>query len=198
MKMKLRVERQRVFNLFVLLLLLALLLTAYQGRGPASVPPTEASAAPAAQAALQVPWTAVASTGSIDEQSLGVYAFGTTDLGFAGGGGTQIIARYNVTNTFDNSPFGPNVPGWRTLELGSNAPPGSFVVADLYSVEPCTGVRAIICRAFNAGGGGPKCDFCQLASPTTIDFTKSLYYVELRMIRTPGTAGPRAFTLRIY
>lgn len=197
MRMRLRVERQRVFNLFVLLLLVGLLLTSYQGRGPSPVPPAEA-APPAAQAAFPIPWTAVASTGTIDEASLNFFTFGTTDLAFAGGGGTQILARYNVTNTFDNSPFGPHIPGWRTLELGSTAPTGSFVVADLYRVDPCTGARVHLCRAFNSNGGGPKCDFCQLQSPVDIDFAKGLYYIELRMGRTPGSAGPRAHTLRIY
>lgn len=196
MRMNLRVERQRVFNLFVLLLLVALILVAYQGRGPAAVPPTQAAAA--AQSGIPFPWTAVASTGTIDEASLNSFAFSTTDLGFAAGGGTQLLARYNVTNTYDNSSFGPHIPGWRTLELGSNAPPGSFVVADLYRVDTCTGTRTHICRAFNAGGGGPKCDLCHLQSPFDVDFAKNLYYIELRLIRTPGTAGPRAFTLRIY
>lgn len=196
MKVNLRPERQKVFNLSVVVLLAALFLVSYRGGGddPAPLTPTAS-----AQGAATVPWTAVASTGSMDEASLNFYAFGTTDLGFAGGGGTQLLARYNVTNTFDNGPLGPNIPGWRTLELGSTAGPGSVVVADLWRVERCTGQRILLCRAFNPGGGGPRCDFCQLpATVPPIDFTGALYYVELRLFRTPGAAGPRAFTLRVF
>jgi hypothetical protein len=194
MRFNLRLERQKVFNVSVVLLLAALALVSYKG-GPAPLTPTAS-----AQGAVPVPWTAVASTGVIDEAFTNFYAFGTTDLGFAGGGGQQILARYNVTNTYDSSPItnNPNVPGWRTLELGSLAPPGNVVVADLYRVESCTGVRTHLCRAFNAGGGGPKCDFCFLQNINDVDFSKNLYYIELRLFRNPGTAGPRAFTLRIY
>ncbi|HSG40099.1 MAG TPA: hypothetical protein VLE27_10720, partial [Thermoanaerobaculia bacterium] len=61
-------------------------------------------------------WTAVGSTGIIDEASLGIFQFGTTNLTYnAGGSLSPIIARYNVTNTWGAS---DDTPPWTTLEMG--------------------------------------------------------------------------------
>src|SRR2546423_8940370 len=89
----------------------------------ASTQLANAAATPAPEPTSQVapgrPWTALGSTGAVDEASLSVFAFGTSEVGFKPGGtGGVVVARYNVTNTFDNNPS-PNKPGWRTLEMGS-------------------------------------------------------------------------------
>ena len=80
------------------------------------------------QVAIIAPWTAVGSTGAVDEMSLGIFGTSGPNLGFRGGQGAQIVARYNVTNTYDNNGI-PTMPGWKTLELGSTTPGNSSVIA---------------------------------------------------------------------
>ena len=59
-------------------------------------------------------WTAVGSTGSIDEASLGIYAVGTTNLLHQAGAVGTVVARFNVTNTFGGaSPTRHPGPRWR-------------------------------------------------------------------------------------
>jgi hypothetical protein len=141
----------------------------------------------------------------VDESAQGIFAFGTTDVGYSSttASTASIYVRYNVTNTFDNNP-NPNQPGWKTLELGSLAPPGSEVRATFYRVKPCDGSRTRICTATNAGGGGPICETCDFpANFGPVDFSEYLYYVEVQMLRslTPvggPSASPKAYTLRVY
>jgi hypothetical protein len=171
--------------------------TTVTSAAPHQVP--EAPEAPAPRP----PWTAVASTGVVDESSATIYAFGTTDVGYKTGSTTtaSIVIRYNVVNTFDTSGT-PFMPGWTTLELGSQAAVGSTVQAVLYRVNPCNGQQVAICRAINNGTGGPKCDICTFPN-SPIDFANFLYYVEVTLSRGPTPTGaalpnPKAFTLRIY
>ncbi len=142
-------------------------------------------------------WTAVAATGVLDESSTAAAAFDATALGFRSTG-TSIVARYNVTNIVAGG-GNPNVPGWTLLELGSTAPAGSSVQAQLFKVDPCTGRQTPLCSgtpAVNAGAGGPHCRFCQFG-PTAVDFTNALYYVEVTLKRSNTTLRPQAFTLRL-
>jgi hypothetical protein len=164
---------------------------------------TPAAAKP--QAPQGVPWTAVGSTGVVDESALGIFAFGTTDVGYSSASAStaSLFVRYNVTNTFDNN-VNPNMPGWQTLELGSLAPPGSEVRATFYRVKPCDGSRVRLCTVSNAGGGGPFCKTCEFSTTFgPVDFSQFLYYVEVQMLRTATAAGgpladPKAYTLRVY
>ena len=168
---------------------IAVLLTSLLlGRGPASPAPTAQT--------LPKPWTAVGSTGVVDEASLKNFAFGTTDIAFvAGATGTVVVARYNVTNTFDNN-ANPNKPGWTTLEMGSNAPLNTIIEAKLYQIKTCDQQQTLLCMARNRSNDTP-CAKCTING--TIDFTNNLYYVEVTLDRNSvQNNSPRMFTLRVY
>jgi hypothetical protein len=172
---------------------LVVLLLGPLGNRAASTSPCEP--APAFQT-LAKPWTAVGSTGVIDEASLNIFAFGTTDLGFKPAAGNVIVARYNVTNTFDNN-ASPNKPGWTTFEMGSKAPLNTIIEGRLFTVKACGTDAVLICSARNRSGDHPcaKCDFAS----GTIDFGNNLYYVEVKMDRTAvPNATPQLFTLRLF
>lgn len=141
------------------------------------------------------PWTALGSTGAVDESALTFYACVSSEIGFKpGAAGKILVARYNVTNTFDNNP-NPNQPGWRTLEMGSNAPNSVIISAKLFQVRACQPAQEMICEARNRSNDHP-CATCQISAP--IDFTNNLYYVEVTLNRTAVPAAlPRMFTLRI-
>ncbi len=198
-------KRNALRNVLCLGVLLALLAMGISilDRTTSSAGAVNSAASAAAQAAR--PWTAVASTGAVDESALDFFAFGLPPVGGSAAGyrigspiTDPIVLRYNVTNTFDNNP-NPNQPGWGRLELGSFAPPGAEVRARLYRVRPCSGQQELVCTATNNGGGEqPRCDLCQANALGPIDFGSFLYYVEVRIDRdTPG-AAPRAHTLRLY
>lgn len=140
------------------------------------------------------PWTAVGSSGTVDEQSTNLVAFNGPWVGFLSGidKSVSIDIRYNVTNTFDNS-SDPAVPPWTRFELGSQAPVGSVVMAVLMEVNPCTGVERVICK-LRANPISP-CATCTFA-PYQMNFAKRLYYVHVRLTR--NTASPRVSTLRIF
>ena len=158
------------------------------GLGPAS-PGSTAQALPK-------PWTAVGSTGVVDEASLNTFAFGTTDIGFkASASGTVVVARYNVTNTFDNN-ANPNKPGWTTLEMGSNAPINTIVEAKLFEVKACGQDPVLLCTARNRSSDNP-CAKCTING--TVDFTSKLYFVEVTLNRTSlNIQAPKMFTLRLF
>lgn len=140
-------------------------------------------------------WTAVASTGTVDESAENFYAFGTTNLGYLGGSPSTdpLIARYNVTNLAGG---GVN-PLWNTLELGyldTNA--GGQVSATLYRVNPCTGSRVQLCTVTSTDSSTPACRSCTFGAGMNLQ--AFLYYVEVTLTRlTPG-ASPQANTLRIF
>lgn len=141
-------------------------------------------------------WTAVASTGTVDEASLGNFAFGAnpTSFGYLAGSPSTapIVARYNVTDT-----SGIERPAWNTLELGylENAP-GALVTAQLFQVNPCTGQRVLLCGVSSLDSPAPNCVRCTFNNQ--IDFGQFLYYVEVTVSRNNAGLNPIANTLRIY
>lgn len=151
-------------------------------------------------AALPLPaqtgtWTAVGSTGVIDESSTAAYQFGTTNLTYNGGGAlTSIVARYNVTNTWGGS----DIPPWTTLEMTYlDTTPQVAVRADLYQVDPCTGAQTLFCSVVSTDAGGPTCKTCQFLGP--VNFANKLYYVQVTLSRTAVTVTPpNLYALRIY
>lgn len=169
------------------------------GRGSNLPTVAEPAAAVEPETAFQIPrpWTAVGSTGAVDESSLNLYAFGNADIGFRPGApGSVITARYNVTNTFDNN-ANPNRPGWTILEMGSNAPVNTIIEARLFQIQSCTQQPVLICTARNRSMDSPcaRCTFPAVA----VDFTSNLYYVEVTLTRPAGSAlMPRMFTLRLF
>ena len=184
----------RLGLLFVVPALAALALASPAGRGSAVAPASE-PAEPALQV-LPKPWTAVGSTGVIDEDSLNFFAFSNTDLGFrAGANSLNIVARYNVTNTFDNN-ANPNRPGWTRLEMGSTTPLNTIVEGKLFQIRSCDTQQVLICTARNRSGDTP-CALCTFNN-TAVDFTTNLYYVEVTLTRgSTQTPSPRLHTLRL-
>jgi hypothetical protein len=149
---------------------------------------------PAAFAARD--WTAVASTGAVDGTSIPFFAFNGPSLTYLSPNNSlqPVIARYNVTNTFDNN-ANPDRPGWTTLELGYTNPAGCTITATLFQVEPCTGNEIVLCtiRAANSSNLCSTCSFTQV-----IDFNLHLYYVEVILTRNNPTLLPMAKTLRLF
>jgi hypothetical protein len=142
-------------------------------------------------------WTAVASTGVVDESAFGIYAFGTTDLGYLAGSmsTSNIVARYNVTNTLGGGVS--DLPPWTTLELGSiNPATTSSVTATLFQVDPCTGAQVQLCSVTSGVSSTGVCKTCQFTQ--VINFTSKLYYVQVTIARASTGLLPRALTLRIH
>src|SRR3954454_18436552 len=83
-----------------------------------------------AAAQINPVWTAVASTGAIDESSAAIYAVNGATLGYLTGSPSlaKVVARYNVTNL-----DGTNNPLWSNLQLGFfDNSPASSVTATLF------------------------------------------------------------------
>jgi hypothetical protein len=139
-------------------------------------------------------WTAVGSTGVVDESAAGIYAFGSTNLTYLGASTAPIVARYNVTNTWGMS----DTPPWTTLEMGyfdNNA--FSSVRADLFQVDTCTGRQTLICTVTSIDAASPTCNKCSFTP--AINFGISLYYVQVTLTHTASTVQvPQLFTLRIF
>jgi hypothetical protein len=191
--------RKLLFGSSIICLMLAAVLLSPLGSKRFNAGRTQAAAvspAPAPFQAIRSPWTAIGSTGVVDETSANAYAFGAADIGFrAGSPATLLVARYNVTNTFDNNPD-PNFPGWTTLEMGSNAPINTMIEARLFRLKACDSQLELLCIARNRSNDFP-CARCEIPQP--IDFTSNLYYVEVVLDRTAAAgAFPRMFTLRIF
>lgn len=141
-------------------------------------------------------WTAVGSTGVVDESAAGIYAFGTTNLTYLSTSGSTapIIARYNVTNTWGVS----DTPPWTTLEMGYfDSTPATSVRADLFQVDPCTGNQTLLCSVTSIDSTINTCARCSFSAG--INFATKLYYVQVTLTRTSGTVPPPSlFTLRIF
>jgi hypothetical protein len=143
-------------------------------------------------------WTAVGSTGTVNPPQVGLFTvFNGTRLGFTSGGTSNtLFVRFNVTNTWGG--FDSDAPTWTILEVGAlNTSTTDPVVATLYRVNPCTGLRTTICTATNTlGSSSGACASCSFAS-NTFNFASFLYYVEVSITRT-DTASPQLSTLRIH
>ncbi|MBL8150132.1 MAG: hypothetical protein JNN15_09420 [Blastocatellia bacterium] len=144
------------------------------------------------------PWTAVASTGAIDDQSLTLFAFDAANLGFKPKVAGTIVARYNVTNTCSH-PDHTMIPGWTILEMGSTAPMNSVVMAQFYRVDKCTGKQTVLCTVANRSNPNKpgECLCCSFPKEA-VDFSKALYYVEVTLYSSGPTVKPLLHTLRIY
>jgi len=139
-------------------------------------------------------WTAVGSTGVVDESAAGLYAFNTTNLTFLGAATGTILARYNVTNTWGVS----DTPPWKTLEMGYfDASTATSVRADFYQVDPCTGAQTLLCTVNSVDFTTNTCVKCSF-NPV-VNFGTKLYYVQVLLSRSASTApNPSLYTLRIF
>lgn len=139
-------------------------------------------------------WTAVASSGDIDEASLGLFAVNGALLQHAAGAVGQVVARYNVTNTYGGA--ASDVPPWHTLELGYfDGAAASQVTATLFQVNPCTGASQILCIITSVDNAAPTCLTCNF---NQVNFGAFLYYVEVVVQRANNVPNPSARTLRIF
>jgi hypothetical protein len=164
--------------------------------GVIAAPTPSRAKTPTAQAAPPlVPWTAVASTGAVDEDSLLRFSF--TGPWFSYRFGDESLApltiRYNVASP---SRFDPK-PGWTELELTSHVPgAASFAEATLIRVDPCTGQQQEICTTVNNGSDAPICTTCDFPADV-IDFATHLYYVRVILDRADQPDPPRAAAVRL-
>jgi hypothetical protein len=154
-------------------------------------------------AQLNPVWTAVASTGVVDEANLTPVNFafgggppGLPSLGFLGASiQPAIVARYNVTNL-----DGAMNPTWSNLELGAidtSGAAGNQVVARLIRVHACDGTQVVLCSTTSTTSSTGVCTRCIFAAGA-FDFTQFLYYVEVTVSRTASTVNEQALTLRIF
>ncbi|HKH50127.1 MAG TPA: hypothetical protein VKM72_36205 [Thermoanaerobaculia bacterium] len=140
-------------------------------------------------------WTAVGSTGSIDEASLGSYAVGTTNLLFQAGAVGTIVSRFNVTNTYGGGIT--DTPPWTTLELTYfDIDPASTVSATLFRVNRCSNVASVVCGVASVDSTSVTCVTCTF--PSGLNFGTNNYVVEVKVSRTATNVAPQLFGLRIF
>jgi hypothetical protein len=131
----------------------------------------------AAQSSMQ--WNTPASTGEIDESSLGIYDYSGARLQFPAGLDGTIVVRYPVvnTNSFIQEPL------WATLRmtyLDNNA--FAWVTAKLVAVDECSGTEQTMCEIFGEDTGEtPGCAICEFDPP--LDFSNNAYYIEAQVNR---------------
>jgi hypothetical protein len=141
-------------------------------------------------------WTAVGSTGSVDPAAVGIASLNGTDLLYRSPTSTAPInAYYNVTNTLGGGVS--DTPLWANLQMTfiDTSPLGS-VRATLVEVDPCTGQSRVLCTVLS--DEAHTCATCGQTVPFGIDFSKSLYYVEVQLTRTAASANPILRALRIF
>ena len=141
-------------------------------------------------------WSAVGSSGDIDEAFLGTFAVNGPNLGIAPGVVGTTFARYNVTNTFGGGLT--DVPPWSTLQMTyfDNAAT-SNVTAVLFRVNACTGAATVLCSVSSVDNAANTCQTCVIPSGS-INFGTSLYFIEVRISRTVVAVNPQLIGLRIF
>lgn len=141
-------------------------------------------------------WTAVGSTGALDEASLGLYATNGPLLGFLPTPVGTVVARYNVTNAFGGG-F-TDTPPWNILEMTYfDNSPSSVVSATLFQVNRCTGAVTVLCSMNSVDNAGNTCQSCGFAAGS-INFGASNYFVEVKVNRTVAAVNPQLIALRIF
>jgi hypothetical protein len=150
----------------------------------------------AVPAAAQQAWTAVGSTGAIDEASLGLYSTSISSLGFVAGPTGTVFARYNVTNAFGGG-F-TDTPPWNILEMTYfDNSVSSNVTAVLFKVDRCTGATSVVCGMSSIDAAANTCQTCAIPAGA-INFATSNYVVEVRVSRNTNAVNPQLIALRIF
>jgi hypothetical protein len=143
-----------------------------------------------------LPWSAVAATGSVDEDSLADYAFTQPQATYRAASQSlnPLVFRYNVTNPGHDSP----IPGWTRLFLSSHVTAAaSSVEATLFKVNPCTGEQTPICSTINDKlTDTPICTSCEFAA-NNIDLTQFVYYVRVTLNRADQPNPPSAYSVHL-
>jgi hypothetical protein len=140
-------------------------------------------------------WTAVGSTGVVDESAVGIYSFVSTNLTYlpASPSVAPIVARYNVTKTWSSS----DTPPWSVLEMGYfDSSPSTAVQVDFIQVNPCTGTQVVLCSMTSLDAPAATCNRCVFTAP--VNFGTNLYYIQVTLSRTtPAVAAPQLLTLKL-
>ncbi|HEX7185815.1 MAG TPA: hypothetical protein VF756_28580 [Thermoanaerobaculia bacterium] len=141
-------------------------------------------------------WTAVGSSGDIDEASLGLFAVNGPALQHAGAATGTIVARYNVTNTFGGG-F-TDAPPWTVLEMTYfDNSVQSNIGAVLLQVDRCTGAVTPLCSLGSFDAAANTCTFCGFPAGS-INFATSMYFVEIRLFRSVAAVTPQVIGFRIF
>lgn len=147
------------------------------------------------QASAQM-WTAVASTGAIEDGSQNTYYASSSSLAFRAGATGTVAANYNVTNPKDTS----GSPSWTTMEFTARNPVGS----------PSTSAQAILYRA-PRGTNSAASSVCIASAPVAtvstttctfsssmIDFNNYRYFVRVVLGRDSTANVVAAYEIRIF
>lgn len=141
-------------------------------------------------------WVAVASTGAIEDSSLGNYFAGSSSLAFRSGAIGTVGANYNVTNPKDT----PGSPLWTTMEFAAKNPGGSpatFAQAVLYRAPRGTASGASSVCIASAPVGPASLTTCTFSS-SMIDFNNYRYFVRVLLGRDSTASVVAAYEIRIY
>jgi hypothetical protein len=142
-------------------------------------------------------WTAVASTGAIEDASLGNYFAGASALAFRFGATGQVGANFSVTNPKDTS----GSPAWTTLEFTARNPGGSpatFAQAILYRVpRGSSSVSPSVCIALAPATGATSTTTCTFSS-SLIDFANYYYFVRVLLGRDSTASTVAAYEIRVF
>jgi hypothetical protein len=141
-------------------------------------------------------WTAVASSGALDNFSLSTYSSSFAMLGFNTTASANVNAIYNVTNLKDSGN-----PAWTTLEFTARVPsPGglnTFATAGLYRVPKGSATQSVICTALAPGTSAISTSSCTFSS-ALIDFANYNYFVRVSLGRDSGVGTVAAYGLRVF
>lgn len=140
-------------------------------------------------------WVAVASTGAIEDTSIGTYYAASSSLAFRAGATGTVGALYNVNNPKDSGS-----PAWTTMEFTAKNPGGSpatFAQAILYRVPKGTASGASsVCIAIAPVSAAATTTPCTLSS--AMDFANYRYFVRVLLGRDSTANIVSAFEIRIY
>ncbi|HKH44875.1 MAG TPA: hypothetical protein VKM72_09465 [Thermoanaerobaculia bacterium] len=141
-------------------------------------------------------WTAVASTGAIEDTAIGNYYAGSSSLAFRAGATGTVGANYNVTNPKDTGN-----PAWTTMEFTAKNPGGSpatFAQAILYRAPRGTASGASsVCIAIAPVSASATTTTCTFSS-SMIDFNNYRYFVRVLLGRDSTSTVVAAFEVRIF
>jgi hypothetical protein len=142
-------------------------------------------------------WSAVASTGTITDSTLGNYFIGASALAFRAGATGTVGTYYNVTNPKDTS----GSPFWTPFEFTARNPGGSpstYANAILYRVPRASNAAAnSVCLAFAPATGTASTTTCTFSS-SLIDFTNYYYFVYVNLGRDSTLSTVAAYEIRIF
>ncbi len=107
----------------------------------------------------------------------------------------DIVARYQVTNTYGSGTS--KMPAWTTLwgTYLDNSASGSVTVK-LFEVDQCSGTETQLCSISSSDSAASQCTSCTFAS-NTFDFSANTYYVEVTLSRSATSAGEEIYSVAV-